>query len=72
MRTYDLHLGMKMGDVMIQRVYTERIDAVTDAEAILMAEDSLAHAPAWECSNYAVLRDENGDIVWSKAFSERH
>lgn len=70
MGIYQLQLAVRLGDVVVHRVYEERIEARTDTDAIALAHHSMQQAPVWERSNYAVLLNERQETVWSKATTD--
>ncbi|MDO9440565.1 MAG: hypothetical protein Q7T73_06715 [Beijerinckiaceae bacterium] len=69
MGVYQFQLSFKLGDAIVQRVYEERIEARTDTDAIALAHYSLAQAPVWERSNFAMLLNEQREVVWTKNVS---
>ena len=71
MGVYSFQLAMKTGDSIVQRVYEERIEATTDTDAIALAHYSLVQAPVWERSNYALLLNQENEVVWTKVTAEK-
>ena len=70
MGVYQFQLALRLGEVVVQRVYEERIEARTETDAIALAHHSMTQAPTWERSNFAVLLNERSEVVWSKATLE--